>query len=108
MSEFAGLAPLITALVPVFLLFAAFFYMGYRKSCRLTPLVLTQFFSFAAIMSVLFLLDINQIVTGRIMSVFYVLVVAVFYVGGATLTGALMRSQRAEETGQSPEREGER
>ena len=106
MTEFTGLAPYIIAIIPMSLLGTAFFYMGYKRSCRFLPLVLAQLFAFLTILSSLALLDIYQIITGTLMAALYLITATVFVLGGATFTVMIMRGH-AEDKKVSPNEERE-
>lgn len=79
------------ALAPISLLATILFYLGYKRSCRFLLLVPTQLFAFLTILSCLFLLDIYQIVTGKLMAALYLIAATVFVLGGATFTGFMVR-----------------
>lgn len=91
MAEFTGLAPYVMALVPISLLGAILFYMGYKRLCCFLLLVPAQLFAFVTILSCLALLDIYQIVTGKLMAALYLITATVFVLGGATFTGFMIR-----------------
>ena len=106
MERFTGLEVWLWASVPVSLLLGAIFYLGYRKSCRLMPLVLTQMFGFFALMVLVTLLFLHGVIPDIAMPVVYLLVILIFYVGGATLTGKLMQAHTREEYEQRDQEEG--
>lgn len=97
MEQFVGLEIWFTASIPVFLLLGAVFYMGYRKSCRLLPLILSQVFIFFTLMISVTVLFLYNVIPDVAMPIVYLLLILFFYVGGASLTGKLMAAHAREE-----------
>jgi hypothetical protein len=72
------------------------FYRQFKKSGKVSKLILAQVSAFAAVYLLLDLLERRALVTGRVMDYISVGVVAVFVIVGSALTGAAVR--KAEET----------
>jgi hypothetical protein len=100
MEQFRGLGMYVAAAIPVSLLLTAIFYMGYRKSCKLVALILTQLFAFFSIMFLVTLLGIYQVIPTVVMVILYLAIMLLFYVGGSAMTGMLVKANAMEEKGQ--------
>ncbi|EEG77406.1 hypothetical protein [Dethiobacter alkaliphilus] len=108
MERFTGLEIWFIASIPVFLLLGAIFYLGYKKSCRMMPLILSQLFGFLSVMVLVTLLALYDILPDVVMPVIYLVIMMIFYVGGASLTARLMEAHTRAEYEEGDSQEGGR
>lgn len=108
MERFYGLEMYLAGTIPVTVLLAAFFYLGYRKSCSLAALILAQLFAFFSIMVIVTLLGVYQWIPAVVMPIIYLLIMLVFFVGGSTLTGILMEAKAWAEIERKAQEKGEK
>jgi hypothetical protein len=97
MEGFVGMQIYFAAGVPVALLLATFFYMGHRRSCSLPALILTQLFSFIAILLLVISLWLYQVIPDAFVLIILILIVLLYGVGGATLVGIIMEAKARSE-----------
>lgn len=107
MERFTGLEIYLLAAVPLSLLLTAVFYLGYKKSCALAPLILTQLFAFISILVVTTLFGVYGIFPDIAMPIIYLVMMLIFYVGGATMTGKLMKAKAWQEKEQDALKKGD-